>query len=56
MLQAWGRVAGRLCGRNRPGGAGQCLAKLEPAVCPEAKNANGILIVSEIVLPAGAGR
>ena len=33
-LQAWGRVAGRLCGRNGPGGVDQHSAEHEPAVCP----------------------
>ena len=32
-LQAWDRVAGRLCGGNRSGDVGRCLAEREPAVC-----------------------
>ena len=34
MLQAWGGVTERLCGRNRPEGVGKYLAKHKPAVCP----------------------
>ena len=34
VLQAWGRVVGRLCRGDGPGGFGQCLAEHEPAVCP----------------------
>jgi len=33
-LQAWGRVAGRLRGKNGPREVGQLLAEHEPAVCP----------------------
>jgi len=33
MLQAWGRVAERLCREKEFGGAGQSLADHEPAVC-----------------------
>ena len=29
-----GRIAGRLCGRNKPGGVGQYSAEHEPVVCP----------------------
>ena len=32
--EAWGRVAGGLCGRNGPGDNGQSLTEREPAVCP----------------------
>ena len=42
MLQAWGRVAGRLCRGKGPRGVGQCSAEHELAVCP-AKKASGIL-------------
>ncbi|GAB0186279.1 hypothetical protein GRJ2_001093200 [Grus japonensis] len=34
MLQAWGRVAGRLPGRKGPGHMGQQPAEYESAVCP----------------------
>ena len=33
-LQAWGRVAGRLCRGNRPGGIDRHLAEHEAATCP----------------------
>lgn len=33
-LQAWGRVAGRPCWGNRPGGTDWCSAEHESAVCP----------------------
>jgi len=32
--KAWGRVAGRLRKRNRPGGVGQCLTEHQPAIYP----------------------
>ena len=34
MLQAWGRVAGKLPSGKGPWGAGQQTAEHEPAVCP----------------------
>ncbi|CAM9283037.1 unnamed protein product, partial [Bubo scandiacus] len=34
MLQAWGRVAGKLPGGKGPGGVGWQPAEYEPAVCP----------------------
>ena len=34
MLQAWGRVAGKLPSRKGPGGVGQDVAEHEPATCP----------------------
>ena len=34
MLQAWGRVTGRLCRGNAPGNVVQCSAEHEPAVYP----------------------
>jgi len=37
MLQAWGRVAERLCGRNRTEGVGQSSDEHEPAACPAGK-------------------
>jgi len=33
-LQAWGKVAEILCGRNGPGAIGQHSADNEPKVCP----------------------
>ena len=34
LLQAWGRVAGRLWEGKGSGGVGHCSAEREPAVCP----------------------
>jgi len=34
ILQAWGRVAGTLCGGKGHGAVGHCWAEHEPAVCP----------------------
>lgn len=56
MIQAWSRVAGRLCGRNGPGGVGQCSEEPEPALCPcshEGQVASWLIL--EIVLPVGVG-
>lgn len=35
MLQAWGRVAGKLCGGKESKDVGQHSAEHEPAVCPD---------------------
>ena len=43
MLQAWGRVAGKLPHRKRPWGAGRQPGDHEPACAQVAKKANGIL-------------
>ncbi|GAB0179562.1 hypothetical protein GRJ2_000421500 [Grus japonensis] len=43
LLQAWGRVAGKLPVRKETGGVGRQPAEHEPAVCPGAKKANSIL-------------
>jgi len=33
-LQVWGRVAGRLCRGNSPGGIDHCLAEYKPVLWP----------------------
>jgi len=43
MLQAWVRVAGRLCRRNRPWDACQPSAEHQPLCAQMTKKANGIL-------------
>jgi len=43
MLQAWGRVTGKLPSSKRSGVADRQPAEHEPAVCPGGKKANGIL-------------
>ena len=56
QLQLWGRVDGRLCRGNRPGGIDWCSTEHEPAVCPGGQEGLASWLVSEIVLPAGAGK
>jgi len=47
MLQAWGRVAGRLWGRNGFGSAGKHLAEHEPAVSPSAQESQWHLCLNQ---------
>ena len=56
MLQAWGRVTGKLAGGKGPGDVGRQAAEYEPAVCPGVQEPVVFWLVSETVWPAGLGK